>query len=139
MRVLIVEDNPLLGYLIETSLLDAGHDALGPVPNIDDALAIIESGEPDLAFVDINLDGGSTGLLLASALCRQGIPFFYASGQSEIARTDRSRAMGLLPKPFSPELLVEVVKAVEGYLAGNGGVEFPEGVERFEGTAGARG
>lgn len=136
MRVLIVEDNPLLGYLIETSLLDAGHDALGPVPNIDDALAIIESGKPELAFVDINLDGGSTGLLLASALYRHAIPFFYASGQAEIARTDRSRAMGLLPKPFSPELLVKVVEAVESYLAGKGDVAFPEGIERFEGGAG---
>lgn len=139
MRVLIVEDNPLLGYLIETSLLDAGHDPLGPVPDIDDALAIIESGQPELAFVDINLDGGSTGLLLAGALCRHGIPFFYASGQTEIARTDRSRAMGLLPKPFSPELLVAVVEAVESYLDGNGDVAFPSGVERFEGGAGPRG
>ena len=131
MRVLIVEDNPLLGFLIETSLGDAGHDPLGPVPSVDSALDILSSAAPDLAFVDINLDGDQPGLVLANALHSRGIPFFYASGQAAIARVASSPAMGLIPKPFSPELLVSVVNAVEGYRNGDPGAAFPPDVEIF--------
>ncbi|MFL6830724.1 MAG: response regulator [Sphingomicrobium sp.] len=131
MRVLIVEDNPLLGFLIETSLADVGHDPLGPVPTVDSALDILQSTTPDLAFVDINLDGEQSGLVLGNAFNDRGIPFFYASGQLAIARSAAAPAMGLIPKPFSPELLVGVVNAVEGYRDGNLNVSFPPEVEIF--------
>ena len=129
MRILIVEDNALLAFMLEQSLAEAGHEPLGPVPDVESALPIIDSGEPQLALVDINLEGGSSGLDLAGALNDRSIPFFYATGQVAVAHRDGIHALGVIPKPFTPEIIVELAQAMERKIEGEAGVVFPPQIE----------
>lgn len=133
MRILIVEDNPLLAFMLEHSLAEAGHEPLGPVPDVESALPIIDSGEPQLALVDINLESGSSGLDLAQALNDRSIPFFYATGQVAMAHRDGIHALGVIPKPFAPEIIVELAQAMKQKIDGEADVVFPDQVEMFGG------
>ena len=132
MKILIVEDNALLAFMLEQSLAEAGHEPLGPVPDVQSALQIISCATPQMALVDINLDGGSSGLDLASALDARSIPFFYATGQAAMAHRDGSHALGVIPKPFAPELVVALAGAMERVIGGEPDVTFPNQIEFFD-------
>ena len=80
-RILIVEDEPMLAYAIEESVIEAGFLIAGVTGRLETALAIIESGVCDAAILDANLKGISAGPA-ASALKALGIPFIILSGYS---------------------------------------------------------
>jgi two-component system, response regulator PdtaR len=132
LRILIVEDNALLAFMLEQSLADAGHEPLGPVPDVESALQIISCANPQMALVDINLDGGSSGLDLASELHARSIPFFFATGQAAMAHRDGVHALGVIPKPFAPELVVALAGAMERVIDGESDVAFPNQIELFD-------
>lgn len=131
MRILIVEDNALLGFMIEECLEEAGHEVRGPVPTVEAALAEVDSLLPDLALVDINLDGERTGIDLARELSGRGVMVFYATGQIEMARAASAHARGVIPKPFSPSLIGEVANAVQAALESGEDVDLPGEVQTF--------
>lgn len=132
MRILIVEDNALLAFMLEESLAEAGHEPLGPVPDVQSALRIIESAEPQLALVDINLEGEASGLELGRELSQRSIPFFYATGQAAMAHREGTHALGVIPKPFAPEIIVELAQAMERIINDESGVVFPRQIEMFD-------
>lgn len=102
-RVLVVEDEYLIAMDMEHSLRKAGADVAGPVPDADQALALI-----DAAVLDVNLRGEAV-YVVADRLNERGVPYLFATGESEIAdRSDyRSR-----PKLEKPILDVELVREV---------------------------
>jgi two-component system, response regulator PdtaR len=55
MRILIVEDEPLIAASIDWELRDAGYEVIGPAADAAHALALARATRPDLALVDINL------------------------------------------------------------------------------------
>lgn len=117
--------------MVEEALAEAGHAVLGPVASVDAALALVEPEMPELALVDINLDGQMDGVDLARKLSAANVTVLFATGQIDMARAARAHASGVIGKPFRPELLVSVVNAIErdspyGRVDG-----FPDGVEMF--------
>lgn len=136
MRILVVEDHPLIALSLELFLADAGHSVLGPASSLDDALIIAERASPELALVDIKLDDGYTGPTVARELSnRFGVPSIFVSGQTTEARINKDAALGLILKPFLPDTVlrgVEVAKA----LVGSGAVpeQLPNGMELFAGV-----
>jgi two-component system, response regulator PdtaR len=139
LRILIVEDNVLLAFMVEECLVEAGHSVIGPVPSVTTALAAIKVAEPDLALIDINLEGEGSGIDLARKLSERAIPIFYATGQVEMARAVAAHAMGVIPKPFSPELIVELVSTIERQAVNDAEARFPRDVELFGSTRRTRG
>lgn len=105
LRILIVEDDPLISMALEITLEDMGCHAVGPVTNTPQALELIAHDPPDGAVVDINLEN-SNGLDVAAELSRQNIPFILASGrrQPEDILAEHPGAV-LLLKPFGPDAL----------------------------------
>ena len=81
-RVLIVEDEALVAMELTQILTAAGAEVIGPVGDIEDALALVEAGGIDRALLDINLAGRPV-TPVASALSRQSIPFIYLTGYQE--------------------------------------------------------
>jgi CheY-like chemotaxis protein len=43
--------------VVEGILTDAGYDVVGPVPNVEQALALLRSSRVDAAVLDINMNG----------------------------------------------------------------------------------
>ncbi|WP_137863527.1 MULTISPECIES: response regulator [unclassified Sphingomonas] len=79
LRVLVVEDEPVVAMYLE-DLLDAlGCETIGPASRLVDGLALAEGGGFDVAILDINL-GGERSTPIAEALRARGLPFAFASG-----------------------------------------------------------
>ena len=56
-RVLVVEDEMLIGMLLEDMLADIGHEVVAVVSRLKDALAAVEKETFDLAILDVHLHG----------------------------------------------------------------------------------
>ncbi len=77
--MLLVEDNYLVALDLASIIEDSGCMVLGPAPTVERALSILKQAEPDVAFLDENLDGASVAPV-AHALARRCIPFIVHSG-----------------------------------------------------------
>ena len=80
--ILVVEDEPLLGMLLEDVLSDAGATVLGPAATVEQALALIGASEIHAAILDVNLRGVRSDAV-ASELAERGVPYVFATAYGE--------------------------------------------------------
>jgi DNA-binding response OmpR family regulator len=66
MKILVVEDEPLLALSLTEELAGAGHTVLGPAKTVAEGLDLIEADKPELAILNTNLEDGSKGTELAA-------------------------------------------------------------------------
>jgi CheY-like chemotaxis protein len=116
-RVLIAEDEFLIGEWVAESLTDQGF-TVSTVTNAADALQHLKSAPVDVLFTDINLPGGMDGATLALR-ARELLPdlaVVYASGRVRMLDS-AMRVPGsiFVAKPYIPalvgRLLADAVKA----------------------------
>lgn len=108
LRVLVVEDEPLVAMDVESSLAGAGCTVVGPAPSVARALALVASEGLDAAILDANLAGSAVDPV-ADALAARGVPFAFATGYGREALPARHAAAPVLRKPVLPARLLEVV------------------------------
>lgn len=113
-RILIVEDEALIGLDLAYALEDEGFETVGVARDMHGALKIAESGLVDLATMDVQLASDADGVDTAIALWElYAIPSVFVSGsldQSTRARAARARPVGFIDKPVSSDTVVEFVK-----------------------------
>lgn len=111
MRVLLVEDEPLIAMMLEDFLDALDRQVAGTADSVAAALPLVEAGNVDAAILDVNLRGGEKSFAIADALAAKDIPFVFATGGGgdEIAPEHRDRPR--LAKPFTMD-------GVEKALAG---------------------
>ena len=108
-QVLVVEDEYFIADDIARALDRLGAEVVGPVPDRDEALALLSSGERiDLAVLDINLHG-ETVHPVADALQDRGVPFVFATGYDQSVVPDRHQDAPRWEKPFDPTVLVRAL------------------------------
>jgi CheY-like chemotaxis protein len=112
--LLVVEDDPQVLVLAESVLKDAGHEVL-TATNYDGAIALLADGNrPDLALIDHNLGEGLSGIDVAKSArtYRKDIVAIYTSGDhiSDGTRALFVEGAEFLPKPYTPEALLEMVE-----------------------------
>lgn len=98
-RVLVVEDEPLVAIMLEEALRDFGYAVVGPVENLKSAIQLAATERIDTAIVDINIDG-QVATTVADRLMERGIPFLFVSGYARELGL-RYRGIPLLSKPFT--------------------------------------
>ena len=103
MRVLLVEDEPLIAMMLEDFLDALDRQHAGTADSVAAALSMVDAGGLDAAILDVNLRGGEKSFAIAEALAAKNIPFVFASGGGgeDIAPEYRDRPM--LPKPYTME------------------------------------
>ncbi|MEZ5773284.1 MAG: response regulator [Hyphomicrobiaceae bacterium] len=111
MRILIVEDEHMLGAALKDYLEGEEAVVIGPVARLSEALAIVTDGQPlDGAVIDVNL-AGEKSHLLAEALRSLGIRCILTTGE----RCDMMPAELLdllcLEKPFKFSALATALVA----------------------------
>jgi CheY-like chemotaxis protein len=79
LRVLIVEDELVIAMELENLLRGLGCIVLGPAPTVRAALRTLAAERPDVAVLDVNLQGERV-TLVAEALREQGVPFVLVTG-----------------------------------------------------------
>jgi len=109
-RVLIVEDDVMIRMLIEDMLLDLGFAVAAQAAKVNEALAAVNSTEIDVAILDVNLSGETTGPV-AEALAARGTPFVFATGYGEHGLPAQFRNRPLLKKPFQIDGLKRMLDA----------------------------
>ena len=113
-RILVVEDDFLVASEIEVALGLAGFAVTGVADSADEAIALAQSTRPDLAIVDIRLNGVRDGVDAALVLFREyAIPCVFATAHAD--ETVRARAaaaspLGWVQKPYTMPLLIETVR-----------------------------
>jgi DNA-binding response OmpR family regulator len=128
----VVEDEALIAFMVEHALAQAGHEVLGPVPSVAEALKLAQEQPVDLALLDVDLGLGGNGVDLARCLCEhQGLACLFASGSPREAQRARDVALGLLSKPYSAEEVVLAVEAAAALIAGEKPVKLPASMVIF--------
>jgi DNA-binding NtrC family response regulator len=98
-RVLLVEDEMLVAWLIEDMLADLGCAVIGPASSVNQALAMIDAEAIDAAVLDLNLNG-QMSYPVADALAAHGVPFVISTGYDKDTLPDDYRACPVLQKPI---------------------------------------
>lgn len=104
-RILIVEDDAIIGMLLEEYVLMMGWEPVAVVDGVEPALARISEGGIDAAIVDVHLADGDSGDPVAVALADAHIPFIVATGGfiAELGSAWKNRP--ILAKPFTLDSL----------------------------------
>jgi PAS domain S-box-containing protein len=103
-RVLVVEDEALVGIMIQECLTEFGFQIVGPVCTASDALAAAKDGNFDAAILDINLGDGMV-YQVAEILARRQVPFVFVTGYDAGSVDSRFREIPVLQKPVEREML----------------------------------
>ena len=97
LRVLVVEDESLIGMMVEDLLEQLGCRMIRLVSSLDKALEAAKQGDFDLALLDVDL-GGEPSYPVAQALQARGVPFVFMSGHGALEAAWRNRP--IIQKPF---------------------------------------
>ena len=105
MKVMIVEDENFIAMELERIAQDAGHQTVGPVSTIEQALAY--APKSDIALVDLSLSDGLSGAQLARRLIdRYGVDVIFVTGSPESIGNGIEGALDVIAKPFTDERIV---------------------------------
>src|SRR5690349_21458250 len=103
--VLVVEDEPLIGIMLEQMLDELGYVTVGPAATSEAAVRLLHVARVDLALLDINLGQHRTSRDVAEVLALRGIPFAFVTGYEHVGWEGALSEVKLMRKPFSvPEL-----------------------------------
>jgi CheY-like chemotaxis protein len=107
-RLLVVEDEMLVLFHIESALADLGCTSVSAAATVDQALDLIKAHAFDMALVDVNLNGRKS-YPVADALAARGVPFVFSTGYSGQTLDDGYRDRPVLGKPYSEAHLVAIL------------------------------
>jgi CheY-like chemotaxis protein len=110
MRVLVVEDELMIRMLLQDMLDDLGHTLAGEAGQIDEALALAEQADFDIAILDVNL-GGQPISPVVEVLIARGLPFVFATGYGQRGVPEPYRMIPTLQKPFQADALALALEA----------------------------
>jgi CheY-like chemotaxis protein len=127
-RILIVEDEPLTAFENENVLGDAGYVVVATVDDLSEALAVLDREHIDLILSDVRLRDDQTGIHLAEAARKRGVPTMFATGYAYPEACDI--AVGCLMKPYTERQLLKAIETVDRHLQGEE-VKPPQGLELF--------
>ena len=102
LRILIVEDQFLIAKQLELIVAAEGHLVVGTCDNSEAACALARATRPDIAFVDVSLSDGATGLDVATYItehCSAHVVFTTANRRR--VPPDFCGAIGVVEKPFT--------------------------------------
>jgi DNA-binding response OmpR family regulator len=108
-RVLLVEDDPAMCAAMERMLGRLGYGICGTARAAREAVELAERTRPDVALVDVKLEGPADGVDAACEIgARLATPVVFVTGHSDeatVARVTSASASGFLLKPFDVEAL----------------------------------
>jgi PAS domain S-box-containing protein len=113
-RLLLVEDEALVGMMMKDTLTELGFSVLGPFGHIMDAMHAARQEKFDGAVLDINVKGEMI-YDLADAIAAREIPLIFVTGYGSEAIEERFRQVPVLQKPVDKAALKRVL------LSGAGG------------------
>ena len=127
-RILIVEDEPLVAFDMESMLADEGYEVVDTVDTFAGAINRLDREQVDLILCDVRLHGDQTGINLAREACKRGIPVLFAT--AHVPPDADKLAIGCLIKPFNMRTLKAGLESVNRHLQGKR-PKPPKGMELY--------
>ncbi len=111
-RVLVVEDDPIVGVAIEAALLDGGAGSVVLCSSIAATMAELEISRPDAIILDVHLNDRDDGWALAELVDLLGPKrprIIFSTGAPEDIPPEIAEMGAVFEKPYDPAELVEVL------------------------------
>jgi DNA-binding NarL/FixJ family response regulator len=123
-KVLVVEDEPLIAIDIEQVLTNINYQVTDVVFNAEDAFIALKKNTPDIVMLDINLGIGKTGIDVAKVINQEyQIPFIFLTSHADkltLNEAKIAKPYGYIVKPFSEnDLLAGIEIAMYNYAQSN--------------------
>jgi len=113
-KILIVEDEMIIGAKISMQLSNLGYEVTGLLPRGEDALVHVQESKPDLVLMDINLKGSMDGIETATRLLQLvNIPVIYLTANADEPTFNRAKATrpyAFISKPYKQ---LDLQRAIE--------------------------
>lgn len=116
LRVLVAEDEFLVGLMIEEYLRELGHEVAGPFSDLDALRTAISAETFDVAVLDVNLNGQMV-FPVADQLLAEKRPFVLSSGYGRSSIPERFRSGPILAKPYDYTALDRELRRIAGAAA----------------------
>jgi FixJ family two-component response regulator len=101
-RIGIVDDDELVAFALKNMLASQGYEVAGVAHTSVEAFALVEAlGDSGVVFIDVWLDGSSTGVGIALEAVRNGLDVIVMTGGPQLP--PELAGAGLLLKPFSTD------------------------------------
>lgn len=108
-KILIVEDEPIVALDIKNTLIKLDHIVTDTVTNYDEALESVASNEPDIIFMDIQLENSESGIEIAKVINQtKNIPIVYLTAFSDddtMQKAIETNPISYILKPFKRDEL----------------------------------
>ena len=114
LNILIIEDEAILVMDMEAVVQDTGHTVIGDVASVDELSQLDPSEPPDLAFVDIHLAKGSSGLdasLMVRSRWANTFIVFVTANPGKIPE-GHAGSHGVMAKPFTEKGLIAALQYI---------------------------
>jgi response regulator NasT len=115
-RILVVDDDRLVLATVTHGLTQAGYEVID-ADNGDDAILLARQHRPQLALLDIRMEGKSGFDVAETLRDAYRIPFLFLSAFSDPATLAQVKALGALAYLVKPLDVGQIVPAVEAALA----------------------
>ena len=113
-KILLVEDEYLVGKDIQNMLSHLGYDVTAVVPTGEEAVAAVQSNLPHLVLMDIVLKGELDGILAAKMIKENNsIPIVFLTAYADEATLSKAKTAdphGYLLKPFEERELQTAIE-----------------------------
>lgn len=112
--ILVAEDEAIIAHDLCDTVEEAGFIVEGPFDDASSAMLAFQKHKPDLAILDVNLQGG-TAYSLAEKMMAEDVPVIFHSGQvtSEEVHALYPKASALA-KPCPPSVVLDTVQQALG-------------------------
>jgi DNA-binding LytR/AlgR family response regulator len=114
LRILIVEDEMVIGANISLQISKFGYEVTGIVPRGEEALMHVRENQPDIVLLDINLKGNIDGIQTAEIMQKEhDIPVIYLTANADDVHFDRAKAThpyAFISKPYKS---LDLKRAIE--------------------------
>mgnify|MGYP006286171551 CR=1 FL=1 len=114
LRILIVEDEMVIGANISLQISNFGYEVTGIVPRGEEALMHVRENQPDIVLLDINLKGNIDGIQTAEMMQKEhDIPVIYLTANADDAHFNRAKAThpyAFISKPYKS---LDLKRAIE--------------------------
>ena len=115
-RILVVDDDRLVLATVTHGLAQAGFEVID-ADNGDDAILLAREHRPEMALLDIRMEGKSGFDVAATLRDAYGIPFMFLSAFADEATLATVKSLGALAYLVKPLDVGQIVPAVEAAFA----------------------
>jgi two-component system, response regulator PdtaR len=117
MRILIVDDEPVIRMGLKTMLEEHGYHVVGEAADGEQAVTLAAKTSPDLIFMDIKMPGLDGIAAASTIMTRSPKPIILLTAWSERDLVQRAQEAGVLAYLVKPVREAELIPAIEVAMA----------------------